>query len=169
MKRTRTDSKPWYRQFWPWFIIALPASVVVASLTTVYIAFKHADSLVNDNYYKVGLAINQTLAQDTLARELGVQAEVAFDTVSGEVVVNLSGQVPPSDKLELVLLHPVDGESDRAIQLTALGGGRYRGDLEAVPRHRYYLRLQPSAGEQWRLNGELNFDTARRVTLTPNV
>ena len=26
------ESIPWYRQFWPWFLIALPATVVVAGL-----------------------------------------------------------------------------------------------------------------------------------------
>ncbi len=30
---------PWYKQFWPWFLIALPASVVVASLITVTLFF----------------------------------------------------------------------------------------------------------------------------------
>ncbi|MDX2349593.1 MAG: FixH family protein, partial [Porticoccus sp.] len=44
------DTKPWYRQFWPWFLMALPGSVVIAGLTTVYIAFNGADTLVNDNY-----------------------------------------------------------------------------------------------------------------------
>ena len=36
------DTTPWYRQFWPWFLIVLPGSVVVAALTTVYIANKGA-------------------------------------------------------------------------------------------------------------------------------
>ncbi len=50
MSRQRHSSVPWYRQFWPWFLIALPASVVVAGVVTVFIAFNNADTLVNDNY-----------------------------------------------------------------------------------------------------------------------
>ena len=42
------DTQPWYRQFWPWFLISLPASVVVAGLSTLYIANRHADDLVVD-------------------------------------------------------------------------------------------------------------------------
>ena len=57
----REDTEPWYRQFWPWFIIMLPASVVVAGLSTWYIAHRHADDLVVDEYYKSGLAINRQL------------------------------------------------------------------------------------------------------------
>jgi hypothetical protein len=41
--RARPHVKPWYRQFWPWFLIAIPfAGVVTASITGVY-AFRHAD------------------------------------------------------------------------------------------------------------------------------
>jgi len=39
----RPHVKAWYRQFWPWFLIAIPlAGVITASITGVY-AFRHAD------------------------------------------------------------------------------------------------------------------------------
>jgi hypothetical protein len=40
---------PWYRQFWPWFIIALPAAAVIASLFTLYLAVSNPDYLVVDD------------------------------------------------------------------------------------------------------------------------
>jgi len=40
---------PWYKQFWPWFIIALPASVVVASFFTLWLAISNPDHLVVDD------------------------------------------------------------------------------------------------------------------------
>ena len=44
---------PWYRQFWPWFIIALPASAVVASFITLWIAISNPDQVVvDDNEYR---------------------------------------------------------------------------------------------------------------------
>lgn len=42
------DIQPWYKQFWPWFIIALPASVVVASFFTLWLAVSNPDHLVVD-------------------------------------------------------------------------------------------------------------------------
>lgn len=39
---------PWYKQFWPWFIIALPASVVIASFFTLWLAISNPDYLVVD-------------------------------------------------------------------------------------------------------------------------
>jgi hypothetical protein len=39
---------PWYKQFWPWFIIALPASAVIASFFTLWLAISNPDQLVVD-------------------------------------------------------------------------------------------------------------------------
>lgn len=46
---------PWYRQFWPWFIIALPASAVVAGFITLWLAITNPDGLVvsDDQYQRV--------------------------------------------------------------------------------------------------------------------
>ena len=36
-------ARPWYRQFWPWLLIAIPlAGVVMASVTATY-AWRYAD------------------------------------------------------------------------------------------------------------------------------
>ena len=44
---------PWYRQFWPWFIIALPASAVIASFISLWLAVSNPDHLVvTDNEYR---------------------------------------------------------------------------------------------------------------------
>jgi len=66
------DTQPWYRQFWPWFLILLPASVVVAGLTTLVLANRHADDLVVDDYYKDGLAINRKLEKQQRADQQGI-------------------------------------------------------------------------------------------------
>jgi hypothetical protein len=34
---------PWYRNFWPWFIVLLLGFSVVGSLVTVAIAYRHRD------------------------------------------------------------------------------------------------------------------------------
>lgn len=40
------DTQPWYRQFWPWVLIAIPAAAVLASAVTVWLAVTHVDPLV---------------------------------------------------------------------------------------------------------------------------
>lgn len=39
MNRSRTDQNAWYHYFWPWFIVALLAISVAASLYSVSLAY----------------------------------------------------------------------------------------------------------------------------------
>jgi hypothetical protein len=56
---------PWYRQFWPWFIIALPASVVVASFITLWLAISNPDPLVieDDEYQRLNIELKAQAAE----------------------------------------------------------------------------------------------------------
>jgi hypothetical protein len=51
-KQKNTDTKPWYKQFWPWFLIALPGSVVIASMLTIGIAIENAPTITQNNLGK---------------------------------------------------------------------------------------------------------------------
>jgi len=46
MKPADPSTVPWYRQFWPWFIIAIPASAVIGGFVTLWLALTHPDHLV---------------------------------------------------------------------------------------------------------------------------
>ncbi len=45
----------WHQQFWPWFLIALPTFVVIASFVTLAIALNHPDPEVPHAPPKHGL------------------------------------------------------------------------------------------------------------------
>lgn len=145
-----SDTRPWYRQFWPWFLIALPATVVVAGLVMAFIAHWHADDLVVDEYYKDGLAINVQLAKKQRATELGLSARLHFD---GEIVtVELTGPIRDSGLL-LVLSHPMEADRDFKVPLVRVSPGLYRGSMgQAVARH-WHWTLQGLRRDDWRLDG----------------
>ncbi|MBV1875558.1 MAG: FixH family protein, partial [Cycloclasticus sp.] len=77
MNNLPEDNTPWYKQFWPWFLILLPFSVVIASVITFIIAQKNPPSLVSSNYYKEGLAINASKQLEENAKKLGLSATVS--------------------------------------------------------------------------------------------
>lgn len=37
---------PWYRQFWPWFFIALLSSAVIGSVTSAYLAVHYPETIL---------------------------------------------------------------------------------------------------------------------------
>jgi hypothetical protein len=152
---TNTDTLPWYRQFWPWFLIMLPASVVVAGLVTLYIAIEGADDLVVDEYYKDGLAINRQLEKKELATKYGITAELAFSAHSVAVTVN--GEVN-ADKLNLTLSHPLEADRDFLVELTRVEPGFYAGLLEQSIFSRWHWTLENQDGPRWRLDGSVDLD-----------
>ncbi len=148
----REDTEPWYRQFWPWFIIMLPASVVVAGLSTWYIAHRHADDLVVDEYYKTGLAINRQLEKKQRAQALGLDATL---NVTGEtVVVSLTGS-PTAHELHLLLSHPLEADRDFSVVLIRSAPGQYQGRLQHTVAPRWHWTLELREPEGWRLDGSV--------------
>jgi len=58
-----TDTKPWFKQFWPWFLISLPGSVVVASIFTISLAVENAPIITQSNLGKFVQPINKEQAK----------------------------------------------------------------------------------------------------------
>lgn len=154
---------PWYRQFWPWALMAGPAIVVVAGFITLWLALRTPEALVVDDYYKEGRAIAQSLQRDIAARQLGLHGHLQLQ--QREVELNLSAQAAYTwpEQLELLLSHPVDAQQDQRVLLQRYwqnsGQGsepnthmaRYRGAAAQLPdKIRYQFILQDRAG-QWRL------------------
>jgi hypothetical protein len=139
----------WYREPWPWLLMAGPAGVVVAGIATIWLAFAHEDGLVADDYYKQGLAINRVIARDAQARASHVAAVVEFR--GGGAGVALRGAHPRA--LTLSLVHPTRAGEDRGARLEPVGEGRYEGALEVPSQGRWHIVLSDAEGN-WRLIGE---------------
>ena len=56
--------QPWWKFGHVWLVIAGPAAVVVASFITMYLAVSGKDPIVDEDYYRKGLEINKTLADN---------------------------------------------------------------------------------------------------------
>ena len=147
-----TDDRPWFRQFWPWFLIALPGSVVIAGFTTLYIANKHSDDLVVDDYYKNGLAINQRLGKDQRATDLGLRATLEITT--GEVRLQLDGPVD-NQELRLTLSHPLEADQDFSMVVGRYAAGGYSAALPHPVAPNWHWVLDAGEGSDWRLQGAL--------------
>ncbi len=149
----QADPTPWYRQFWPWFVFALPACVVVAGITMIVIANRHADDLVVDEYYKTGLAINRELEKRERAETLGLAA--GFEISGASVAVTVTG--PVADQvLTLRLSHPLEANRDFTVALQPLDNGRYVATLREPVGPRWHWILEPAGESAWRLDGVLS-------------
>lgn len=145
---------PWYREPWPWLLMAGPALVVVASMITLWLAVESDDGLVADDYYKRGLAINQTLARDHTAVVRGYRARLTWSAAaSGRVRVTLTGAGAPPAALQLRITHPTRAGMDQLVRLAAVGSGAYEAAVVA-PRAGRWLVTLGDESRNWRLTGE---------------
>lgn len=158
------DTKPWYRQFWPWFLIALPGSVVVAGLVTLVIATVQRDTLVKDDYYKQGLAINQNLAKAERAAELGIVLDFSYDPRNGSVAVRGPGIPADVQRLDLQLVHPTLAERDVATTLTRDAQAGFTAPVGLLGPGNWHVRVEGPNGE-WQLSGRLDLPGQTRFVL----
>lgn len=66
-------AQPWWRFGHVWLVIAGPAIVVVASFITLYLAMTRADPVLDEDYYRKGQQLNQTLAADPASLAPAIQ------------------------------------------------------------------------------------------------
>lgn len=166
-KNQAQDTKPWYRQFWPWFIISLPASAVIAGITTVIIAFKYDDALVVDNYYKAGLAINQVLTQQEVARELGVTVMVGYNVDAQELFVQLPENIKlTSNILKVRLVHSTQAEKDKTLLLTQDQQTNFVIRVGEIQDGWWNFILEPEDG-QWQINQRILFPMQGKQQIQP--
>jgi uncharacterized protein len=74
---TNTESvsqRAWWRFGHVWLVISGPAIVVVASFITLYLAVVGMDPVLDEDYYRKGLEINRTLADNPSSLAPAVQA-----------------------------------------------------------------------------------------------
>lgn len=149
MTDAENDLKPWYRQFWAWFILSPLILVVIVSSITVTLAVKGADDRVIDNYYKEGRMINMRQDEDLLAQALGVKAELFFERDIDEMVLRLNkNKATLPDSLMLEFSHPVMEERDHFVRLDRIGENQYHAEIVGQRlQHRWYLRLMPAVSQ----------------------
>lgn len=145
-----TPPKPWYRDRWPWLLIAGPAIVVVAGLATAWIAVVSDDGLVAPDYYKRGLLINKEIERSSRAAalQLGAIVVVAPD---GGVEVELTGLgdgTPVPAQLAIRFGRAARAGQDAEATLPRTAGGRYAGRTASLTPGRWLVAVE---GDDWRL------------------
>lgn len=148
-------SQPWYKQFWPWFLIALPASVIVAGIVTVVLFQKNAVSLVAEDYYKQGKGINQDRARLTKANELLLSGHLLVKNHQAIFTLN-KGRLEHYPTLSFFFQHRTLTNKDIHQTLNPDANGRYRMTLPQPLQGPWYIEIN-AIDNSWALNTRRQF------------
>jgi hypothetical protein len=146
--------RPWYKERWPWILMSGPFAVVVASLISGWIALSTADGLVEENYYKKGLAVGATIAASEKAQSMGIVASLRLTSQKIDISLKASDASFSQPQAVLVTLsHPTRAGLDQTVQLP-LADGRYQGAFR-LPSAGHWLVTLEDGSKTWRLLGNV--------------
>lgn len=147
--------KPWYKQFWPWFLIILPLTVIVWTIITVVIFSNNSVSLVAEDYYKKGKGINVDISKMNVARDLSLNANVSSD--SNTVVIHFNkGALTHYPALTATFTHRTLPDRDFSQLVTADASGNYRLTLDHEIIGPWFIELEPH-DKHWLIQGKVEF------------
>jgi len=154
----------WYREPWPWILMAGPFVVIIAGLVTAWLAVTSSDGLVVEDYYKKGLAVGETLARSKHAENLGITAGLSMTRESMQIrlAARQTGmEMPPA--LRVTLSHPTRAGLDQQALLARSSDG-YAGPMH-LPASGHWLVLIEDEAKTWRLMGSVMLPAAKEAVI----
>ena len=139
--------KSWFKQFWPWFLIILPMSAVVAGISTFIIANDNSPDMVVDDYYKKGKAINLDLSRLRHAKDLNISADIVITDQNLMITLN---NAPDKAAIKLSLHHATLAKRDLIQMLTANADGHYYFENNKSLSGKWLIRIEPF-DNSWRI------------------
>lgn len=160
-----SDIKPWYKQFWPWFLICIPLSSFIVGGIVVSYATDGTNSLVVDDYYKEGKSINARLDKIEEAKALNITSTLSIseDFIALEF---LSGAPQSQEALKLDFFHVTQEDRDFLVLLSADAAGIYRAAIDTPISGKWRLRLTP-VDERWKIQKTVILPTATAIDFVP--
>lgn len=154
-----TNPTPWYKQFWPWFIISVPLSSVLVAIVQIYAAVNSSSDLVKEEYYKEGLAINKVITERQAAKDLNIRAELRLDNLTGELLLSTANATAPT--LNAVFAHAAESKKDFTVTMTQVEPNQYRAHLEKPLSGIWNVYLESENG--WQLSGRINSNVHHKL------
>ena len=167
-KNDKEHVNRWYREPFVWLLIAFPLTAVIVGFVSLALAIHSDDGMVEDDYYRQGMAINRMLDRDKAAAAEGLTGTVDLDAARHELLVRLTARqaLALPGNIQIKLMHATRAGFDRSLVLPRHADGTYRAPLpEFVPGH-WAVQL---TAQDWRLTGSLFMPGDNRLVMRPSV
>ncbi|MFC4699431.1 FixH family protein [Glaciecola siphonariae] len=159
------DTTAWYKQFWPWFLIAIPLSSMMVGSVVIHFATDGTNAMVVDDYYKEGKAINARLEKIDRAKELGITT--LLNVKQGNIELEFTSGAPQTgEALKLEFFHVTQEAKDFDVLLTRDANGTYRSNAENDIKGKWRIRLMP-LDENWKVQDVVNLPQTKAFVFEP--
>ncbi len=156
---------PWYKQFWPWFLIAVPLASFGMGFLMLHLASNTTDSLVVDDYYKEGKVINARLDKVEEARRKNIVTKLVIH--DGSIALTfISGMPKEGQALKLSFYHVTLQAKDMSLLLSQDAKGVYRGYSDSSLDGKWKISLMP-VDESWKIQQTVTLPYSGAIIFKP--
>ncbi|MDP4983351.1 FixH family protein [Pseudoalteromonas tunicata] len=156
---------PWYKQFWPWFILSIPMITVVTCIFFIVYSVQKGPDMVVDDYYKQGKAINLELSKFQKAKALYLHGDLTIDADKVTFAFT-KGDASKVTALKLAFYHPTLKENDFDMILAKNANGHFSGFSDHINQERYTIFIEPM-DQSWKLKENIVLPATGPFKITP--
>jgi hypothetical protein len=127
------QAPPWYRNFWPWFIIAILSWGVISSSITLTVALNNPPHMMTGDYAELGKALVDTHRRADRAEALGLSGLLTRTGAQWALSLDANEAGALGERLLLLAQHPTDSTRDRQVVLDRIAPGEYRAEAATIP------------------------------------
>lgn len=156
---------PWYKNFWPWFLIFFPLVTVVACVFLITFAVGNGPDMVVDDYYKKGKAINLELSKFDKAKALYLHGDlqVAEQKVTFKFT---KGDASKVHALKLSFYHRTIEKYDFSVTLTKNANGEFTGLFDEPHSGAFTVFIEPM-DNSWKMKEKIQLPHDGIIAVTP--
>lgn len=156
---------PWYKHFWPWFLMFFPVATIIACIGLVVFAVGNGPDMVVDDYYKKGKAINLELSKFDKAKALYLHGDLTADTDFVKFAFT-KGDYSKVTALKASFYHRTIKKYDFNVNLLANANGEFTAILENAHPGAYTIFIEPMDGS-WKLKEKLQLPSDTVIKVSP--
>jgi hypothetical protein len=136
----------------PWLLAMPPLCSILFAAGAMRMAAGVPVSMVVDDYYKQGKAINLDLGRDQQASQLGLRAELQAGTGSTRLRLYARQAFPLPATVQVRFMHPADAARDQQLSLQLGSDQTYTGQPLMLTQGTWEVQIDTPA-QHWRLRG----------------
>lgn len=145
-------ARPWYREFWAWFVLAIPALGVASGVAMIVISLHNAPQEITGDHQRLGKTTVATGSMSGAAQALGLGGQLTVDRHRVELLLKADRPEALPSSLLLRFDHPVDARFDTSVMLERRDTSHWVADLSEQPPARARVILTDPMRE-WGLAG----------------
>ncbi len=145
----------------------IPFLTVIAGIITYFIAADKPHSLVKDDYFKKGLAINQSIEKQQQAKTLNLTAALSFDVETQLINLTMSSSQALPEKIKATFSHLTQADKDQNITFERLTQNNYVAQLPQLVNKKWYILLSDE-NESWILKSSWHIGDEKIINIKAN-